>query len=89
MLAKKADQNRCGLQCKAEVRHFCVVTEWRQMTIAASKWDIFELNIAVFDPYMSSFPSLVGTSVLLLWGKCVQKDDAVAEHASTRGRVSI
>lgn len=59
------------------------------MTIAASKWDIFELSIPVFDPYMSSFPSLVGISVLLLRGKCVQKDDAVAEHVSMRGRVSI
>lgn len=73
MLAKKADQNRCGSQCKAEVRHFCVVTEWRQMTIAVSKWDIFELNIPDFDPYVSSFPSLVGIGILLLRGKCALK----------------
>lgn len=33
MLAKKADLNRRGLRFKAEVRHFCVVTAWRQTAI--------------------------------------------------------
>lgn len=37
MLAKKANLNRCGFRCKAEVRHFCVVTEWRQMAITVYK----------------------------------------------------
>lgn len=37
MLAKKANLNRCGFRCKAEVRHFCVVTEWRQMAITVCK----------------------------------------------------
>lgn len=41
MLAKKANLNRRGLRFKAEVRHFCVVTEWRQMAIPGYKRGIF------------------------------------------------
>lgn len=44
MLAKKANLNRRGLRFKAEVRHFCVVTEWRQMAIPGYKRGIFVLT---------------------------------------------
>lgn len=44
MLAKKANLNRRGLRFKAEVRHFCVVTEWRQMAIPGNKRGIFVLT---------------------------------------------
>lgn len=37
MLAKKANLNRCGFRCKAEVRQFCAVTKWRQMAITECK----------------------------------------------------
>lgn len=44
MLAKKANLNRRGLRFKAEVQHFCVVTEWRQMAIPKYKRGIFVLT---------------------------------------------
>lgn len=44
MLAKKANLNRRGLRFKAEVRHFCAVTEWRQMAIPGYKRGIFVLT---------------------------------------------
>lgn len=55
MLAKKANLNRCGQQCKAEVRRFSVVTEWRQMAITVYRRAIFMLSIPYFDPHISSF----------------------------------
>lgn len=58
MLAKKANLNRCGLRCKAEVRHFCVVTKWRQMAIVVYKRATFVLSIPFFDPYISCLSEL-------------------------------
>lgn len=53
MLAKKANLNRCGFQCKAEVRQFCVVTEWRQMAITVYKQGPFVCWVSL--PLISTY----------------------------------